>query len=91
MQTARHRVGLGQRVLARAAGTSQSAVAAIESGRRLPAVATLDRSLRATGSELVPTDPAQAALPRRSRRLSAPNPCCGLSRPASRFPPAPWR
>lgn len=70
LSEARRRSGLSQRALARAAGTSQSAIAAIESGRKQPSVATLDRMLRALGSELVPADPAQAALLRRSRRLA---------------------
>jgi len=70
LQNARHRTGLSQRALAREAGTSQSAIAAIESGRKQPTVATLDRLLRAMGSELVTADPALAALLRRSRRLT---------------------
>lgn len=69
LQTARARAGLSQRALARAAGTSQSAVAAIESGRKQPTVATLERLLRAAGTELVPADEQQAALLRRARRL----------------------
>ena len=60
---------MSQRALARAAGTSQSAVAAIESGRKQPTVATLDRLLRAAGSELVVAPPEQAALLRRARRF----------------------
>ena len=69
LRTARTRAGLSQRALARAAGTSQSAIAAIESGRKQPTVATLDRLLRAAGTELVPAEPEQAALLRRARRL----------------------
>ena len=60
---------MSQRALARAARTSQSAVAAIESGRKQPTVATLDRLLRAAGSELVVAPPEQAALLRRARRF----------------------
>ncbi len=67
--TARRRAGLSQRALAESAGTSQSAVAAIESGRKQPTVATLDRLLRAAGTELVLAAPEQAALLRRARRL----------------------
>lgn len=69
LRTSRTRSGLSQRQLAAAAGTSQPAVAAIESGRKQPTVATLDRLLRALGTELVPADPEQAALLRRARRL----------------------
>ncbi len=69
LQAARTRAGLSQRALAEAAGTSQSAVAAIESGSKQPTVATLDRLLRAAGTELVSASPEDAALLRRSRRL----------------------
>ena len=44
-------------------------MAAIESGRKQPTVATLERLLHAAGTELVPADPDQAALLRRARRL----------------------
>ena len=44
-------------------------MAAIESGRKQPTVATLERLLVAAGTELVPADPDQAALLRRGRRL----------------------
>jgi transcriptional regulator with XRE-family HTH domain len=69
LRTARARAGLSQRALAEAAGTSQPAVAAIESGRKQPTVATLERLLRAAGTELVPAPPEEAALLRRARRL----------------------
>ncbi len=69
LHRARTRAGLSQRALALAAGTSQPAVAAIEAGRKQPTVATLDRLLRAAGTELVPADDEQAALLRRARRL----------------------
>ena len=66
---ARTRAGLSQRALAEAARTSQSAVAAIESGRKQPTVATLERLLQAAGTELVAAAPEHAAMLRRSRRL----------------------
>jgi len=69
LRSARIRARLSQRALATAAGTSQSAVAAIESGRKQPTVATLERLLRAAGTELVPAEPEQAALLRRARRF----------------------
>lgn len=69
LRTARARAGLTQRALAVAAGTSQSAVAAIECGRKQPTAATLDRLLTAAGTELVPAEPEQAALLSRGRRL----------------------
>ncbi|MCW2573375.1 MAG: putative Xre family DNA-binding protein [Frankiales bacterium] len=52
VRTARHRAGLSQRELAARAGTSQSAIAAVESGRKQPSVATLNRWLEATGQRL---------------------------------------
>lgn len=69
LRAARLRAGLSQRALAGAAGTSQSAVGAIEAGRKQPTVATLERLLRAAGTELVPASPDEAALLRRGRRL----------------------
>lgn len=69
LRSARDYAGMSQRALAVAAGTSQSAVAAVESGRKQPTVATLDRLLRAAGTELVMADAGQAALLRRARRL----------------------
>lgn len=44
--------GLSQRRLALRAGTSQAAIAAIESGRRSPSIVTLQRLLAALGEEL---------------------------------------
>lgn len=49
LSAARRRRGLTQRELARAARVPQSTVAAIESGRRQPSVAMLERLLRAAG------------------------------------------
>lgn len=69
LRTSRTRAGLSQRALAEAAGTSQSAIAAIETGRKQPTVATLERLLRAAGTELVPAEPQEAAMRRRARRL----------------------
>ena len=69
LRIARTHAGLSQRALAAAAGTSQSAVAAIEAGHKQPTVATLERLLRAADTELVPADPDQAVLLRRARRL----------------------
>lgn len=69
LRTARVRSGLSQRALAASAGTSQAAVAAIESGRKQPTVATLERLLRAAGTELVPASAEQAAMLRRARRF----------------------
>ncbi|MCW2681428.1 MAG: putative Xre family DNA-binding protein [Frankiales bacterium] len=69
LRTARTRAGLSRRALAAAAGTSQSAVAATEAGRKQPTVGTLERLMRAAGTELVPADAEQAALLRRGRRL----------------------
>ncbi len=52
VREARLRAGMSLRDLARRAGTSHSAVAAYEAGRRSPTTATLDRILRAAGFAL---------------------------------------
>lgn len=49
LRAARRRSGLTLRALAARAGTSHATLAAYESGRKVPAVATLDRLLRAAG------------------------------------------
>lgn len=49
---ARARAGLTQAELAERMGTSQSAVARLESGAAKPSVATLEKLARATGSKL---------------------------------------
>jgi uncharacterized protein len=69
LRRARTRAGLSQRALAGRAGTSQAAVAAIETGRKDPTVATLQRLLAAAGSTLVLADSEQEVLRRRARQL----------------------
>ena len=58
---ARARAGLSQAELAERMGTTQSAIARIESGRQKPSTRTLERYAEATGSKvqisLVPTEP----------------------------------
>jgi ribosome-binding protein aMBF1 (putative translation factor) len=49
---ARARAGLTQAELAERMGTSQSAVARLESGKAKPSVATLEKLAAATGSKL---------------------------------------
>lgn len=49
---ARARAGLTQEELADRMGTSQSAIARLESGKSRPSVATLEKLARATGSRL---------------------------------------
>lgn len=49
---ARARAGLTQAQLAERMGTSQSAVARLESGKRLPSTRTLEKLAAATGSKL---------------------------------------
>jgi len=62
IREARTRAGMTQAELAHAAGTSQPAVAAYESGSRSPSVRTLDRLVRATGATLeVAVRPASRA------------------------------
>lgn len=50
---ARTRAGLTQAEVARRMGTTQSAVARLESGTAKPALATMERYAKATGSRLV--------------------------------------
>ena len=50
MIAARRRAGLTQEELAARMGTTQSAVARLESGRRMPSMKTLQRFADATGS-----------------------------------------
>lgn len=52
IKLARSERGLSQRELARAAGTSQAAIAAYERGRRSPTLDTLARIVRAAGIDL---------------------------------------
>lgn len=52
IRQARTKAGMTQTQLARAAGTSQPAVAAYESGQRSPSVRTLNKLIRATGATL---------------------------------------
>lgn len=49
---ARARAGLSQEALAKKIGTTQSAIARIESGRNLPSMKTIKRYAEATGSRL---------------------------------------
>lgn len=55
VRDARRSAGLSQQALASRMGTTQSAVAGLESDRSSPRVATLERALRACGRELVLT------------------------------------
>lgn len=71
VRTARQRAGLSQRQLAELAGTSQSAVAAVESGRKQPSVATLNRWLSAAGCRLALESEDDAVLRRRGEDLVA--------------------
>ena len=52
MEEARRWAGMTQAQLADAAGTSQSTLAAYESGAKSPSVRTLDRVIRAAGASL---------------------------------------
>ena len=53
VRAARKRAGLTQTELARRTGTSQPAIARLESGNVAPTVLILDRIARALGAELV--------------------------------------
>jgi transcriptional regulator with XRE-family HTH domain len=52
LRDARARASLSQRELARRAGTAQSEIARIETGRQDPGYATLERLIRAAGFDL---------------------------------------
>jgi transcriptional regulator with XRE-family HTH domain len=68
VRRARRRSGLSLRALAVRAGTSHSALAAYESGRKVPTVETLDRIVRAAGFELgVELTPAVGGIDRDAR------------------------
>src|SRR5437879_3054247 len=54
LRRARRRSGLSLRQLAQRAGTSHSAIAAYESGAKVPGSTTLDRLVRACGLRLEP-------------------------------------
>ena len=54
LREARRRAGLSQRALARLAGTAQSVVARIESGKTSPSWDTLSRLIHAAGLDLEP-------------------------------------
>ncbi len=53
VMAARNRAGLTQQALARKMGTTQPAVARLESGRTRPSMRTLERLAEATGSRLL--------------------------------------
>ncbi len=55
VRDARRSAGLSQQALASRMGTTQSAVAGLESDRSSPRVATVERALRACGRELALT------------------------------------
>lgn len=50
--SARAKAGLTQAKLAKKMGTTQSAIARLESGKRMPSIETLERYARATGCAL---------------------------------------
>jgi transcriptional regulator with XRE-family HTH domain len=52
IRDARRSAGLSQQALASRMGTTQSAIAGLESDRSSPRVATVERALRACGQEL---------------------------------------
>jgi transcriptional regulator with XRE-family HTH domain len=71
VRRARQDAGLTQRELARKAGTSQPAVAAVEAGRKQPTVATLCRWLEAAGAALALETAEDLRLRRRGEELVA--------------------
>jgi transcriptional regulator with XRE-family HTH domain len=71
VRQARLDAGLSQRELARLAGTSQPAVAAVEAGRKQPTFATLVRWLDAAGVGITVETAEVARLRRRGEELVA--------------------
>jgi uncharacterized protein len=69
IRDARSAAGLTQAELAGLAGTSQSAVAAYESGSKVPTVATLERLLGAAGVTLTTSPQPSGRQPGRLRQL----------------------
>lgn len=69
IREARSAAGMTQTELARRAGTSQSAIAAYESGAKIPTVATLERLLRAAGAGLTSSPSRVGRRTSRLRRL----------------------
>ncbi|MBV9311150.1 MAG: helix-turn-helix transcriptional regulator [Solirubrobacterales bacterium] len=77
LYAARRRAGLSQTELARATGTSQSAISAYESGAKQPALETVCRLLAASGYELTarrarrshPIEPSARQLAHVARQL----------------------
>ncbi len=69
IKEARSAAGMTQTELAGRAGTSQSAIAAYESGAKIPTVATLERLLRAAGAGLISSRSRDGQRTSRLRRL----------------------
>ena len=69
LRRAREQAGLTQRELAKRAGTSQAAIAAVERGHKQPTVATLTRWLTATGAGLTLETAEAVRLRRRGEDL----------------------
>jgi transcriptional regulator with XRE-family HTH domain len=74
LRLARSRAGFTQRRLAHLAGTSQATLAAYETGRKQPSLATLSRLLAACGARLgtsaPPRTPSDAELRRAGDELA---------------------
>jgi transcriptional regulator with XRE-family HTH domain len=71
LRRARREAGLTQRELAARAGTSQAAIAAVETGRKQPSVATLSRWLDVAGAGLALQPAEEIRLTRRGEDLVA--------------------
>jgi hypothetical protein len=69
IKEARAAAGLTQAELARRAGTSQPTIAAYEAGDKIPNVDTLQRLLRAAGTNLTTSRPRRSPRTHRLRRL----------------------
>lgn len=69
IKNARTGAGFTQSELAERAGTSQPTIAAYEAGSKVPTVSTLERVLRATGTNLVASRPSSGLPSGRLRGL----------------------
>lgn len=69
IKDARTGAGFTQSELAERAGTSQPTIAAYEAGSKVPTVSTLERVLRATGTNLVASRPSSGLPSGRLRGL----------------------
>jgi transcriptional regulator with XRE-family HTH domain len=71
IQAARRASGLSQREVSSISGIAQSTVSEVESGRRVPSAATVERLLRSTGHQLIAIPPHPPAAEGITRSLAS--------------------